>query len=621
MEIASKREKTRNYAVKYIWAILVAILLLFDRVFSMGACLGRFKESEAVGIESNISHGVESISIVHLNKIDKKDIKKDPNGTIQEVDEMRKEKKEIAEILLDYLHIQKHTDMYTASKNSIPIMHDICKRMEYRKENNRYYIDLIDFYITRNNPKSKFHNYERFEKALKRIGGIRFDFVYINSYLPLAFAKMLIRRIVVEHDLNINCSQWSIVSTGQSNSNPTRCTAHDIFSKTQWEEPTTFQLSLNRCSEGTIQDILKSVTTRAIRKIVISSSFIEKLDLEGVEIINGCSITLLELTSIKRIVSLEAKEKQSISSDASTTNTSSAPNAVKSSLYLDRISLKSLANSYKETENAEERKVLRVKNLHLEYAPYTFQEIADMGCSSWIQIKNLIIHADICDECHIYKEDLIVEKSLPDVVKKMGVQHTTTTSACRIVNNNLESWNNRDTAFHRFLQAISDESAPAMSYKYCLNGHPKYFMNSFQIDLKDSTKIQEAIAMFRESYDMMSAYTMYKSIAICGSGNAFNDLELLASIIKCMGPRIQVESIFFHNIKEWSGLGSQKEDHMSIGMPKTKFIVKGLYFNQSEEGFIKSMLTRHTHPLQAKIYVNNKISTKKYQEDLMEAAK
>ncbi|KAI5172933.1 hypothetical protein NEFER03_1939 [Nematocida sp. LUAm3] len=611
MEIGLRKEKKGTHAVECVWKRFVAFMVLLGVVLSMGNYLRKPKDSTEDNIKCSAEHNVVSTDKANPSIIEEGAIEENPKDVMQEVNEIENEKKEIAKVLLEYLSIKKEENTNTSS--SCGALDSLYKRMEYKKEDDQYYIDLVDFSITKSSLELTFHNYGRFEKALERIEGIRCENVYINSYIPLRLIEILIRRMVIKHDLNINCSHLGIMKLQESDKdNNTEYEMPNILSKTGWDEPTSFQIFFISCSNNTIQTILNCFCPRAIKKIIVSKSSIHVLDLKEAATIHGYYIVLLGLAFINRIPFLEVEGKPSIKLKARPTSTSSDSNAVENSLHLDRTTLKSLANAYKTTQNRDKRKVLQVKNLHLEYAPYTFQEIAGISGSSWIRIESLTIHADICDVCGIYKKELIVEKDLLGMVKKMKIRHLTGTPTYEIVNSILGRWNNTSIIAHHFLKLISHDAKLKMinTYYSSAHRHPIYFIRSFTIYLKDSTRIQEAIDMFQQNCDMMSAYTVFQTITIYESGNTFNDLKLLARIIKCMGPRIKIDSISFHNIKEYVSLGPQKEIPSFIRMLRTTFIMKNLYFIQSTKSFINGVLINYNYSPVPKIYINDEIYTK-----------
>ncbi|KAI5173308.1 hypothetical protein NEFER03_2242 [Nematocida sp. LUAm3] len=392
MKTTLRRERGRNQVIIYTWKSLVVIVILLNAVFSI--------ETSRDGLDSNME-----------------------------------EKKEITHILVEYLHIRKKfnpTQPNFDSKSAFPLLNidDVYKKMEYNKEDGLYYIDLADFDIHRNYNSYKSANHNEFKKALIKIGGIRCDFVDISRCPHVKSIEMLIRRMVIRMYLKINCLDWMMADELDEDAvkDNTECRLQDILSKTGWEKPTLLEVYFDRCHSKSIQSVLKCIGTCTVKKLVIESSLIHGVDLEGVNIIKGFYISLLDIASIKSITSLEVEELQSVESEANPINILSDSDILESSLHLDRITLKSLANAYRETEATNIRKVLRVKTLHLEYDPYTFQEIAQVPRSSWIWIEDLILHIEDHNKNKVYDKKLVMSDDLLDIFKKMGIQYLTTPS-------------------------------------------------------------------------------------------------------------------------------------------------------------------------------------------------
>ncbi|KAI5172342.1 hypothetical protein NEFER03_1456 [Nematocida sp. LUAm3] len=614
-----KREKRRNHEIIYTWKIFIAIMMLFSVVLSTET--NRDGSTEAKTIDTMCP--IVNDNNEHNTSINKEaGTKNKSSDSVYNLYGNMYEKKGIAKILLNYFYIKLQTSKYITSEHNVIAVKDLCRMMKYVKEEELYYIDLKHCYVTSDGYGLEPLNYEMVDELLKKIGGIRCKFLYINKYVPLKFIEVLIRIIVVDWCLYIDCSNWNLRdSYTHGVSNNTECKLRNILSKTEWDEPTLCSLSLTNCCDTTIKTILNCIGTRKIEEIVIDSSSMQEIDVKRINIINECFFVLLNMASIKRIPFLEVKEKLSINSKSAPSNASSDSNAVKDSLRLDRATLKSLVNAYKETETMSERKVLQVKNLHLEYMPYTFQEIASVSHSPWIRIENLIIHADICnnrdacdfcnncDFCDIHKEELIIEENLLNIVKKMGIQYLTT-PCYEIVKSDSKYWSNKSVLLRPIIKNMPEIAGKVHNiHQCCYNKHAVYIISPFEIHLEYFKEHQQTLANFQSKHDIISAYMKYDYITIHGTGSESpeNDIILLDDIIKCGGPRIKLYALAFHNMDGVNDLDTKDKNTQitqpSI-LPKTKFVLSELYFYYSKVDFIISMLTKYSYAPDASIYID-----------------
>ncbi|KAI5173305.1 hypothetical protein NEFER03_2239 [Nematocida sp. LUAm3] len=627
MEIFLKKERRKKHTLGCSWTVYVVLLSL---VFNTAMCTSGRAGMDA---KNNTSRSMMN-----------------PKTTIQGFDgtksaEKEKEKREIAATLIYYFDIlPKGSFNYLTTDTLYP-------KIKHISPAQYVYIDLSghDMISVLTSPLTFNEAYD-LERIIEKIEAIRCRGVCVDSKLSFKVAEMLIERMLVDNE--INTSELYSVSNDPHLPNPVNIiniNRQRILSEVGWKVSKHIRLSIEGCPKNAIESILNMVQNNIIGSLVIKDSSIDVIDLKKHNISEECCVVLVNLLDIKEI-SLQVEEKEEIEEekekkekverkevkklevgekvDEVQFKTSfkemaqemlkiidmywSDSKEIRKSLYLDRNTFKTLAQAYKKLQNVSVRKVLQVKNLYLDYVPYTFQEVADLSCGLWIQATTVIIRAEYCDECGIQKEDIMIESDFLETFSNIGVECSRFLVARDIIEFKKWELDDEDAYFHRHIKTfLFSPKILSEEFEQCTNHHKKYLIYQFIIHLKNSKEIQKVIEEFQKKRDMETVYIYYKYISIQGYEECEEGVKLIEDIFKCMGQRIKVDLLRFYNIKESIGLDAQKQDSPCLLVPKTKFILKDLQFSNTEEAFIIRILDKYTYSPNATILVEYSGTTKR----------
>ncbi|KAI5173078.1 hypothetical protein NEFER03_2056 [Nematocida sp. LUAm3] len=594
MKIYLKKERKKTYPVERVWKIFMLFMHLLTVVLSTKLRTTNSVEINAINnTVSKISYTRKhELGIIGKNNIEAKLAQMTPLNKL-----------EMAEVLLDYFSIQKDAECATISEYDYLTIDGLSKKMEYNKKNCQYYIDLVDFVVKKKPYSPIQYRYRALNKALKGIEEIRCKKMIIDSFIPMLLVKVFIRKIVVESRLNIDGLGWVNIPTETYKiANTITHSLHDALSKFVGKPLPSIKVSLVNCHGSTIQTILSWAAAYTIKEISIRHSNTKSLNFQKVNIAQNYSIRLCNVSKIARIVLPEMKKEQPMQPITQKDSIASDLNIIEKSLYLDRATFKSLVTAHKAAKLIKE--ILQVKNLYLDYEPYTFQEISAIDCSSWIQTKHLIIHIEFCTACNIHIKDLIVQNRLLKAVKSMGIGYTK-----MFLDKNrtgiFRKCSRKYIFTYNFIVAITNmHFQENISTRYFCS-HINYSISSFYIYMKDFQKIQETISKFQENYDMTTVFVQYESVHIYGykSKLAKNDSNLLESIFKCMGPRIKINILDFYDMEGRDISNTQKQESMSSIVPKTMFILACLRFHNSQASFILAMLNKYKYAPKCRVYI------------------
>ncbi|KAI5177397.1 hypothetical protein NEFER01_0672 [Nematocida sp. LUAm1] len=533
--------------------------------------------------------------------------------------DINKEKKEIISVLHQNLSITKDKwfGLYTDTHDFASMQNEI----EYKNE--KYYIDLrscnsIETFLLDSIKVNKL------EQALRKIGDIRCNALIITPSISSKVVKMLIERMTIENKLVVNFG----LTCSSSDINPMKKGGAQyqmdyVNSKTHWKAFAPLQISITNCSEIDLKDILNWFSTRKIEQLTIDNSDIKELILEKNTVQKRHYIALKRLPSLKRLVLPKVEAESLVDITIHTFiqlltkimkywNIDIDP--IQEGLYLDKNTFKSLVCTYKSSTNESIREVSNVKNLYLNYMPYTVQEIKDIAL--WIQVETVIIYVNYCNGCKLHKENVIREENLLYKLKNMRIECTKSPFYQILIE--LNQWNIKQDRASEFIQKVGKtHSEPIYSTIYCSLCHPHHLISSFSIRLEKSKELHEAVDEILKYYDTVPIYAHYKLFNVYGFKSMIvsSNIILLEKIFKCIGQRIRVDILSFHDIKGSNFLNSQEEALLYTMCPITGFILEELHFYNSALAFVKYMLVKYKY-----FFVSNS-SVRKIYIDCKEAKK
>ncbi|KAI5173299.1 hypothetical protein NEFER03_2236 [Nematocida sp. LUAm3] len=599
----------RRYAIEHTWRMFVVFMVLLNMFIrteistenNMKVCA---KDAIYTSRNSLLKNSKK------LRKYSMKDaLERNTQVSASEKTKGKKKKMEIAKALLNSFYISQ--DSHYPSKNRLSI-EDLCVKTRYYE--GKYYIDLKGCLIGEDTYNTDISNYMNLEKALEEIGGIGCTGLKLDTHGRISFdlAKMLFEKTIVEERL---CMHSIPLKSTYSPNDTAMASTQKLPLELGWKRYSPIALSIRNCPEIVTETILKWGSSYKIKELVVQKSDVKKLDLSETMLTQECSIALENLPNLKRIMlsggenteSPRVKSKLPIRLAKKVLNFlrdifSSA--TIVHTLSLDRNTFKSLAISYKACPDASLKDSLKVKNLHLDYAPYTFQKIAGFS-PPWIQTQKVFFHVECRDGWGIRREEVMSEKYSLKTLKSLGISCSELPFYESISSRHLYS---KYTASDKFIKSIAntkDQNTPL--FFLCLKKSSYCSIRSpFRIDLENSKKIQEAIKTFQSKYDVIYIREHYRKLDIFGSITQTDDPKLLEKIFKCMGQRIEVDTLSFHNMEGSVGKNPREQESLHIEVSISRFILKKLKFHNSQEDFIRSMLTAYSYSPGAKIYIDCK---------------
>ncbi|KAI5172387.1 hypothetical protein NEFER03_1490 [Nematocida sp. LUAm3] len=516
MNIWLRKENTKNYKTAYtsIWKSLVAFGMLFNVGKSMGLCLGK--------PESIDSHGIANVLGHHFNILYK-----------------------------------------TFYDRVCPInVYSLCSKIECIE--GKYHINLTGYDIERKALEEVALENRRLKEVFAMIKDIRCTNLYVTSQLSWELVRMLIERIIVENALHIqNIDGRSKYTNSVRNLHKIEFCMKNIPSKLTSAFFAPMALYISYCPAAVVNAILNWAENRRLKEIVIGNvSDITNLSLKNINIEKDMKITIKDLPNTKNIVWPNHTNKNyafiKLSgipklANINITNicTFQSSMVLVDNLFLDRVILKALVALGKENENIFAKKVLRVATIHLNYMPYTFQEMSDTASSAiWLIAQNAIIYIEHCAYCRIPKDYTSNALNIFNVLKNVGILYEMGAAYKSLVDQ--QELEDKYNSSRKFLEEIGIEAqiigqkcfeCPKNSMLKHRKSHR--MLPPLKICLKDSEKLQKAIEKFHEKYDMLSAHAKYTIIDICGFDASKASFKLLVDMFACMRPKVKANALLF----------------------------------------------------------------------------
>ncbi|KAI5171428.1 hypothetical protein NEFER03_0787 [Nematocida sp. LUAm3] len=563
MEIFLKREKRRTYIIAYAWKILVALIMLLSTMYGIEDFL---EESANIEEEKN-----KIIDVLMSNF----------NIFITSANH---------DYYLDvhYLYLRiKHIDMDINSAG-------------------KYYIDLEGYDITRNGHRPKRFDYNSVQNILKTIGAIRCRRLYIGQDIPLKVTKMLIERTAIEKNIEIYGNFKENIDFGASFLNCTTCHLRKkILGQLNWNITNPISISIGWCPWEFIEDFLeKWIGVREIKQIYVYHSNIDKIDFQKLKMAEGCSIGLEDFPHTKKIVlPKEAMIMYKYIRLLSLPNLEKISNIRNiyygrtiDNLSLDKSSFKALIKAYRECISLEN--FLLVKALHLFCMSRTFQEVWGKSFP-WIIAEKIIIYIEYCKFCGISKEEDMVYYS-PEAIKTMDIRYLEG-PVYKNIANDIAKFLDKRMQSRIFLKRIEGMSVQISTrffkcQNYITSENNYARLPQLKIYLKNSKSIQEAIEEFQKSYNTLCVHAHYSMLDIDGFEAIKEDTKVLRKMFTCMGARIKVDMLRFHNVKGSIDEEVSEEKLIFVDPPKIMFAVQSVEFYNSKVSFIRSMFTKYIYP-------------------------
>ncbi|KAI5172938.1 hypothetical protein NEFER03_1944 [Nematocida sp. LUAm3] len=544
------------------------------------------------------------------------------NSFFESSESIKYKKRIVEEMLLQYFNVESVSSTTLRLK---PIYY-FSRILNRSIKENYTYIGLTGDLIRRRALNYRmWPNPMDIERSLTKadIGGIKCKSFYIDSILPFKLVKMLIDQMVVEEKLHVNGFAWQPESCDTLLNKEKMVYVHQsMLSKINWHTPQPLELLIDYCRENVVGYIFQWVGTRTVKKLSVKGSDMEVLDLREVKITKKCHIAITSHKDLEHIELPKIEEKEyayiklhrlpklkGISGNSIHESTALVVNE----LWIDRNTFIALAKSYK-AERADHpvRKGFHAKNVHLDYMPHTFEEMAGMSYI-WLQAEKMILHIEYCDLCSISKETVLMEEDVLGRLRSAGI-------AClgAPVYKDLDKRDKLDKKpkwSRQFIRKVGciKQQIDLDVFKCSQSSTNHSALLSLQIYLKNSDMLQAAIRKFQERYDQVSIHTHYEIISIYGDTDTNSDLNLLMDIFSCMGLQIKISALYFSNIKKFVQENAQKHTKLSIAASKITLILNSLYFYSLEAAPIIDMLSMWAYPPGCKIFID--CQTIKNQED------
>ncbi|KAI5173077.1 hypothetical protein NEFER03_2055 [Nematocida sp. LUAm3] len=610
MKISLEKEKRRRYAVTCTWKVLVHFMVLVNLVFSMGSCFKKFRHAREVDVEQGIGYTTQYSSLINRENVTEVNSEND----IEMIDDVIKEKREIAKALVDYFDIMPNNCAYLDYLTEKLLY----TKIEHDQFSKHFYIDLANHQIRKRRPVAEEPD---IRPILQKIKSIRCKNVLITPTMPCETVEPLIARIVIENELCIQGIQSSVDLNPELPINVVNLDPQDTSLESPWDVATPIILLIKDCAHKIVDFLLNWASSREIQKLVIKymQFGMDLLNLGENKITKNCPIILYDLPDIKNLVLPQAQNNTyeyielfgiPMLQEIITKNASSS-NIIVKNFWINEQTFISLVTAYKlKSEDPNSAiQVLQVQNLHIYDMTHTF--IKTEGISSlWMEVENVTIYIEYCDDCDMPKEDIIPRGcSIKNFVgvgiccKKSPVYKPFSDLPITIMKDKYAC----STAFIKrnvmdfYPIHIESFKCPKKTLSYTL-------LPPLNIELKNTKEIQETIKQFRSKYSMISIHAQYTRINIYGSmsNSPEENIALLKSAMACMGLRIQGKIIAFYDIKGIPGIDIQEQHPLLRKNPfKTKFILKRLHFYNSDENFINSVVSSYDHTLVQESFVDD----------------
>ncbi|KAI5138652.1 hypothetical protein NEAUS07_2420, partial [Nematocida ausubeli] len=578
MKIALRRtRRTREtaYTTAYAWKMLAVFTMLLPMVCSMESSLGKPADIE-------------------------------------------RRKREIAEILLKnfkmYTILPKQTTKYNLTTDHL------LSKTEYvkldKQSTGQYCIDVKEYEIKIKGLKVE--NQGDIHTIMEDIGVIRCKKLYIDPNTPFELVKMLFERIVVEKSIELIGLSWENMNRVTPLLNDNTCSLREkTVLSLKWAATKPLKIYIAYYPWKFTESILnKWVGTREIDKIYLHHSHIEEINLQGLKMAEGCFLIIDSFSNTKSILlPKEAVGKYMCIQLLNLTNLKHISNIcdVYSStaidnLILDQHSFKALIETYR--KKASLQTVLSVAALDLFCMPHIIQEKTNVSFP-WIVAKEITLYVEYCIMfCDIFEIEDMPYYS-PEELKSIGIDCLAIPDYKNLTAK-LSKYLDKCIWSGKFLKRIGglDKEQISPQFFKCPyteeNKGVSKQLPQLNICLKDSTNIQEAIEEFQKNYTELAIHAHYSILNIDGLDALEEDTKVLGKMFACMGVKIRVEMLRFHNIKGSIGDETEEKDSPLVDSPMSKFRLQSIEFYNSEISFIRSMLTKYNYFSEAVIVIDCK---------------
>ncbi|KAI5176393.1 hypothetical protein NEFER01_2263, partial [Nematocida sp. LUAm1] len=599
MKIFLRRERRRNYTIPCTWKVFVVFITLLSIGLSTESCL----EEEGY-ISNGRSESSKSSKIVY----DK-----------------------IVDVLMDNFNIEHSMYPYCISRKNLYTI------IEYIEDIGKYSIDLKEFeirIILGNEEKLNQINKD-LETILKRIDTIKVNIMYIDTEkVSDTIFSMLIERVVAVTELCIGGEYWWKKHQNISvlNDNMEKTEIDVSLTKKQEKSIEISQIVIHQVSEWIIGDILEYVKIYTIKTLVIKTDRMKHLRLNQFNAKNADTIIYIEWgyllesiifpgNDITRSLSVKLYDLPKLKSVENIFMNSSIAVELKN-LYIDRATFKALSLelssevelSAKENEHKPIKKIFLAQNTFIEYAPYTFQELASDCSVPWIETVNMTFLTE-CDRHVCELREVSNQPYYLTMLKNIGINCLKFCGYDVFVDRDQSK--NKSQYSVIFIQKLIKPPGIIMKNHFvCPSKSEGRIKISFlKIDLEESDKIQEVINEFQKKYDMLYSHAHYIDIHIHGCKEPNNWYDVMVNAFRWLGQEIKIDNLSFRSMKNLTNSDEKKEEPRpsSIELPKIKFILSNLYFYDSEISFIKHILDNYSYAPEATILIDcHKIEEKDF---------
>ncbi|KAI5173339.1 hypothetical protein NEFER03_2259 [Nematocida sp. LUAm3] len=593
MRIFLRRERRRNYTILCTWKVFVVFITLLSIGLSMES-----------GLEESTSSDSSKSSEIDIDY------------------------ERITKVLMNNFNIPRYKKLYCISWDEL---YTNIKRIE---NTNQFSIDLKELNIKKviSNEERINQNSESLETILKRIDTIKVKIMYIDTEeVSDVVFSMLIERVVVATELCISGECWwmrtqnTVQSNGKMETNEIDVSLTKKQKKTSIEIP---RLIIEKFSECIIEDILEYVKIYTIKTLVIKTDSIKKLTLSQFRAKNVDTVICIQCGSclesivfpgnnITKSLSVKLYGLPELKSVKNSIGDSSIPIALKD-LYIDRATFKALSLELAAREDARKpiNKIFMAQNTFIDYAPYTFQELASDSSIPWIETETVRFLSE-CDRHDGKLSETIKQSHYLSLLKTIGIQcsvfhgYDVFDTRRRDYEKQGKTW----ISIYTIQKVKITDSTRKRSFE-CGSKYRDYLdIYFFKIDLEESKEIQKIIDEFQKLYDMLYAHIYYEGIHILGSKAQNIWFNVLTNTFRWMGQEIRMNDLSFYGMKKLtnSDVKKEKPGPSSIELPKIKFNLTKLCFYDSEISFIKHMFDNYSYTPETTILIDcHKIEEKDF---------